>query len=295
MATGFYELIGVDTTSTVAQIRSAFGQALQQLVAQRQQREATAASTDDLDLREAQLREAWEVLSDPGRRRRYDAMLRWQASDPRPMDPGPLWADVRDALVHPAAAAAVARLSVVQGLEEPESDETVAVAVLPEPSDRDSSPGDDDGHRSMAVIQLPTAAPAPPNPSLQVVDGSPSSSEVLVLPVGRGAPTEVEVDELPDGLAEEAVAPLVASHGYSGALLRVVREALGLSISQIARRTRISERYLVALEEEAYGSLPATPFVRGYVREVARTLHLDPEAVVAGYLERRARYVPDSR
>ncbi|MEZ4240299.1 MAG: helix-turn-helix transcriptional regulator [Myxococcota bacterium] len=82
---------------------------------------------------------------------------------------------------------------------------------------------------------------------------------------------------------------LIDEFGYGGMLLKVVRERLGLRISDIADHTRISVRYLDALEAEDHESLPAATFVRGYVREVARMLHLDPEAVVGGFMSRAGR------
>jgi cytoskeleton protein RodZ len=81
---------------------------------------------------------------------------------------------------------------------------------------------------------------------------------------------------------------LVDEHGFSGALLTAVRERLGQSLHDVADRTRISVRYLEALEREEVDALPSATFVRGYVREVARSLHLDPDPLVSGYMARLA-------
>ena len=44
-------------------------------------------------------------------------------------------------------------------------------------------------------------------------------------------------------------------------------------------------RYLKAIEENAYDSLPASTFVRGYIREFARVLTLPaPDAAVDGFM-----------
>ena len=82
------------------------------------------------------------------------------------------------------------------------------------------------------------------------------------------------------------MAALVDEHGFSGTLLKKVRELQGQTLADLAGRTRISERYLQALEEEAADTLPSATFVRGYVREVARSLHIDPDPLVARYMER---------
>jgi flagellar biosynthesis protein FlhG len=72
----------------------------------------------------------------------------------------------------------------------------------------------------------------------------------------------------------------------TGAFLRKVREIRGLELNDIAQRTKISERYLRALEEEQFGDMPAAVYVRGYVTEYARALRLDPQRVAESYLTR---------
>jgi flagellar biosynthesis protein FlhG len=72
----------------------------------------------------------------------------------------------------------------------------------------------------------------------------------------------------------------------TGAFLRKVREMRGLEIGDISQRTKISERYLRALEDEQFGEMPAAVYVRGYVTEYARALRLDPQRVAESYLAR---------
>lgn len=72
----------------------------------------------------------------------------------------------------------------------------------------------------------------------------------------------------------------------TGALLRKVRETRGLELADISQRTKISERYLRALEEERFTEMPAAVYVRGYVTEYARALRLDPQRVAESYLTR---------
>ncbi len=73
---------------------------------------------------------------------------------------------------------------------------------------------------------------------------------------------------------------------FTGPLLRKVRESQGIELAEISSRTKISRSHLVALEEEAYGSLPAIVYVRGFVTEVAKYLRLDPAHVQRTYLRR---------
>jgi flagellar biosynthesis protein FlhG len=72
----------------------------------------------------------------------------------------------------------------------------------------------------------------------------------------------------------------------TGAFLRKVREQRGLELGDISQRTKISERYLRAIEEERFGDMPAAVYVRGYVLEYARVLRIDAHRVTESYLVR---------
>jgi len=69
--------------------------------------------------------------------------------------------------------------------------------------------------------------------------------------------------------------------GELGDRLRQAREAKGLTLEQIEEITRIRRRYLQALEEEDFGQLPGEVFVRGFLRNYALALGLDPEEILA--------------
>lgn len=73
---------------------------------------------------------------------------------------------------------------------------------------------------------------------------------------------------------------------FSGALLRQIREAIGIELREIAERSKIGMAYLSALEGEAFRKLPAAVYVRGFLAEYARALGLDGERVKATYLAR---------
>jgi flagellar biosynthesis protein FlhG len=78
----------------------------------------------------------------------------------------------------------------------------------------------------------------------------------------------------------------------TGAYLRKVRESRGMELGEIAQRTKISERYLRALEEEQFADMPAAVYVRGYVTEYARALRLDPQRAATSYLVRYRAQAP---
>jgi cytoskeleton protein RodZ len=74
-------------------------------------------------------------------------------------------------------------------------------------------------------------------------------------------------------------APAVAEN--AGVLLARAREDAGLSIEGIAAQLKLAPRQVRALEESDYAALPGRTFVRGFVRNYARLVHLDPVVVLA--------------
>ena len=66
----------------------------------------------------------------------------------------------------------------------------------------------------------------------------------------------------------------------AGAMLGAAREASGLSIDAVAQQLKLAPRQVRALEEDDYTHLPGRTFVRGFVRNYARLVHIDPDAVV---------------
>lgn len=65
-----------------------------------------------------------------------------------------------------------------------------------------------------------------------------------------------------------------------GGTLRTTREARGLSIQDAANRLRLMNRQIVAMETNDFASLGQPVFVRGFVRNYARLLGLDPKAIL---------------
>jgi cytoskeleton protein RodZ len=66
-------------------------------------------------------------------------------------------------------------------------------------------------------------------------------------------------------------------------LLRGARQDAGLSLQELAARTKIKATTLEAMERGNFDRLPRGVFMRGFLRACARELHLDPEAIVASY------------
>lgn len=71
--------------------------------------------------------------------------------------------------------------------------------------------------------------------------------------------------------------------GELGDLLRKTREAKGLSLEQVEEATKIRHAYLQALEEEAFDRLPAAVYVKGFLKNYALFLGLDPSSTLQLY------------
>ncbi|WP_292259178.1 helix-turn-helix domain-containing protein [Brevundimonas sp.] len=84
-------------------------------------------------------------------------------------------------------------------------------------------------------------------------------------------------------------APSIADAATLGDGLRQAREASGRSLSQLSTATRVHSRYLTALEQNDWSSLPSRVFSVGYVRAYAGALGLDEQLAV----ERFKRECPD--
>ena len=90
MTQGFYEQLGVDPSAGRVALQEAYTRVVAQLVRRRKAVVDQGGDTSRLDLARAQVDEAWSVLSDPQRRRRYDALVGLSERG-MPSDPDALW------------------------------------------------------------------------------------------------------------------------------------------------------------------------------------------------------------
>ena len=96
-------------------------------------------------------------------------------------------------------------------------------------------------------------------------------------------PTEPVVPAEPAPSLNDVPA-IMARFGPDGRFIRAVRELRHLQLDDLASETRISQRYLHAIESNDFDSLPASTFVRGYVKEIARALDVSDVGLVDGYM-----------
>ena len=158
-----------------------------------------------------------------------------------------------------------------------------AYAVLSEPGSRKAY------DRALAdPSTTEDEAPAPkPEPTTNGAAGPPAataevSKEALAPP--ESADTARPVHKTEADLAPDAP--------VTGEALRRVREARGLSLKDLAAKTKIGHWHLDNIEREKYSALPALVYLRGFLGSLARELKLDPVRVARSYLEQMAKTHP---
>ncbi|MEK7397249.1 MAG: helix-turn-helix domain-containing protein [Candidatus Poribacteria bacterium] len=68
-----------------------------------------------------------------------------------------------------------------------------------------------------------------------------------------------------------------------GEQLKQIREDKNISLEEVANATKISKRYLQAIEEGNYSLIPGQTYVIGIIRNYARYLGLDPKPIIEQY------------
>jgi hypothetical protein len=299
MSQGFYQILGVEGSADGESVSNAYHSRLAELVRRLRAARKQGADVSILEGQERTLREAMSVLSDPVRRQRYDAYQR-ACLDGIPEDAESLWAMARTSLVDPVAVAAVEVLRTSTSLDvgtpfpsAPKPRKWVArQAAAPPPA-----------ARPPAARPAPAPAPAAlPAPAARPASGPAAAPAVPAplpplppLPPMSEAPPLLTPEQLVEATmpaAEPALAPaslddipaIMTRFGPDGRFIHAVRELRHMSLEELATETRISQRYLHAIESNDFGSLPAGTFVRGYVKEVARALGIPELGLVEGYM-----------
>jgi cytoskeletal protein RodZ len=65
-----------------------------------------------------------------------------------------------------------------------------------------------------------------------------------------------------------------------GVTLAAARHAAGMTVAQLSGRTRIRETVIYAIERDDFSLCGGDFYARGHVRNIAKTLGLDPDAIV---------------
>jgi curved DNA-binding protein CbpA len=302
MSQGFYEILGVNQDATGEGIHTAFHDQLAGLVRRLRAARRQGADVTILESQERGLKEAMAVLTDPVRRQRYDAYRRAN-HEGMPDSAESMWNLAKDALVDPLA---IASLEVLRKTTELNIGNPFSVAPQPRKwAQRPTAPPKPPPAQSQPAPPQPLVAPtngvpAGPDPSTELTDqfeqvqarpqaearpqAKVAPPRAAPAPVPTPAQTAESSAPAPAPAAPNSVVSIAETYGMDGQFLRAVRELRKRTLDELAAETRISMRYLHALESNDFDSLPAETFVRGYVKEITRALKIDEVDAVEGYL-----------
>ncbi len=215
----------------------------------------TLMTPEEAALLTSRIDEAKQTLLDAEARARYDASL----AQPEHGRPG---AGENGAVAAPFG---IASPPVIPAAPLPAA-EADAVPAPPAPPPPTVRPAD--------LLQAAALAPPPPPPIRLEREIVPlASTPVPAAAVPPPAPPEIP---MPEGAL------------WSGEALRRVREARGLTVQQIAERTKVTRHHVENIEGERFSALPAPVYLRGILLSLARELRLDGQKVARAYLERAA-------
>lgn len=239
---------------------------------------------EDAQYLSQRIEEARSVLLDPEARATYDARLAG-GSAPANMEPLPASASAVEPLRpaseparEPARQAEPARMSrsnlpafpvIIPPLRAKPQPSPEAAPPVPPPTPEWTPPP----FVAAAVNPPPFDPAAAAHASLLASAAVPPPAEVRPPP----APSEARPDfRFPEGTP------------WTGEMLRRVRESRGLTLQQIADRTKVTRRHLESIECDRYPMLPAPVYLRGIIMSLAKELRLDGQKVARSYLEMMA-------
>lgn len=268
----YYELLEVTPSASPAEIRAAYERAVETYGDDSVAIYALENPAQAGELRD-KLREAVEILTDQGLRLDYDRMI---GLPPR--------AHAEEAAAPALAAAELMASSEALHSTHPE----VKVSYFPTPAPAPPLHAAPPPQVPAPVPVIPpdpvpsSEPPARPRMTAREIEGAPSIGEQEAIATAEAAMANVaaRAREVPRPKPLE----IPPDAEFSGELLRRVRESRGLSIQQIADRTRISARHLENIEADRYTALPTLVYLRGILMNLARELGLDQGRVSKSYL-----------
>jgi hypothetical protein len=165
----------------------------------------------------------------------------------------------------------------------------VVIPALPPAEEAPDEVEEPPGAAVLAAEPL-AAAPAEPAAGAEAAPPAPIRLEREIV-AAEPPPPRPEPTPAPARAAEPAAPaaveiPLPEGALWTGEALRRVREARGLTLQQIAERTKVTRHHVENIEAERFSSLPAPVYLRGILLAVARELRLDGQKVARAYLER---------
>jgi hypothetical protein len=251
----------------------------------------TLASSEETALLVSRIEEARSVLLDPGARVRYDERIgvRPPSLPPGPEADAPLRAE-------PPLAAATPWPPLVTGSAVADA-RPLAPGVPAGPRVEPAPPGHLEPLPAPEAAVLASVHPFVPTPAVVRPPGIDLPPPPIPLTAAVAAPVQAPPIPLLRTVAPILLdrqvtppQPVAVPEGaaWSGDMLRQVRESRGLTVNELAERTRITRHHLLNVEQDRFGDLPAPVYLRGIIMSLARELRLDGQKVARSYLDRMA-------
>ncbi len=100
------------------------------------------------------------------------------------------------------------------------------------------------------------------------------------------APLKIRNELMGMVASNPVIQEILSQDVLSGADLKKIREALGISLELIGDITKVRLIYLRAIEEDEFNKAPSRMFLRGFVKSYAQSMGLDAASVATRYLKR---------
>lgn len=147
--------------------------------------------------------------------------------------------------------------------------------------------------RTATPTATPTALPPPSTAGVTMPDVMKTETGV-VTPVSIATPISVTIPVEVAMLAGHVspaghVASAVENEVVSGKTLKALREKKGVTLEQIADKTRININYLEFIEAGRYSSLPAPVYIVSYLKQYAKIIGID-SAILEEYMKTYQRW-----
>jgi curved DNA-binding protein CbpA len=115
------------------------------------------------------------------------------------------------------------------------------------------------------------------------------SAGIRVAPVdGSGStdPAFQSEGEKPQAVENLVVKEILSQEVLTGMDLKRLRTEMGVSLEQIAERTKIRPRMFRCIEEDQFNELPSRLHLKSFLKAYVQYLHLNPESLVDRYMKR---------
>ncbi len=260
-----YEVLGLSANATEQEVFDAYQRILAEIETDYL---ALYSMVDDAELagRRRRVQMAFETLSDPGRRANYDG----DDSSYPSLTVSSQASVTPDHRVGVVTSVEQANASVSHTGEDIHESDFRSQSARPTYQSRY-------GARTKAVPER--AAPVDSEPRSRAAQRALNESMTEPKPEPKSSKPAAVV------LTPDILAELTADKDISGSLLKTLRETAGLTLDDMVARTKISKRYLRAIEADDYATLPAKVYTRGFVTLYAQALGLDAERVATSFME----------